>query len=52
MLTELLYPLQLDDSPLHIAMAGDHANFCVEHLFSVHGIDVNIKIKVSQSTDY
>ena len=48
MLTELLYPLQDADTPLHL-VARDGNTTCVEHLLSTPGIDVNIKGKVSQS---
>ena len=49
-LTELLYPLQNDDtSPLMLAAVGGHTT-CVERLLSAPGIDVNIKNKVSLST--
>ena len=47
MLTELLYPFQDGDTPLHLATLGGHAT-CVERLLSTPGIDVNIKGKVSQ----
>ena len=48
MLTELLYPLQLGQTPLHYAaMVGDAT--CVEHLLSTPGIDVNITNVVSWS---
>ena len=46
MLTELLYPLQDGDTPLHHAAKGGHTT-CVEHLLSTPGIDVTIKDKVS-----
>ena len=45
MLTELLYPLQDGDTPLHLALRG-HTT-CVERLLSIPGIDVNIKRRVS-----
>ena len=48
MLTELLYPIQYGNSPLHLAAREGNAT-CVEHLLSTPGIDVNIKGKVSQS---
>ena len=48
MLTELLYPLQDSDTPLHLAAKGGHTTF-VEHLLSTPGIDVNIKDEVSWS---
>ena len=52
MLTELLYPLQYGgDTPLHLAANGGHTT-CVEHLISTPGIDVNIRNKVSWSTEY
>ena len=50
MLTELLYPLQHGDTPLHLAARGGHTIF-VEHLLSTPGIYVNIKNKVSWSTE-
>ena len=46
-----LYPLQDGNTPLHLAMAGDHTS-CVEHLISTPGIDVNFKDEVSWSTQY
>ena len=46
MWTELLYPLQIGDTPLHFAARGGHTT-CVEHLLSTPGIDVNIKNMVS-----
>ena len=51
MLTELLYPLQYGDTPLHLAANGGHTA-CVEYLLSTTGIDVNIRNKVSWSTEY
>ena len=52
MLTELLYPLQGGDTPLHFALKGGHTA-CVEHLLSTPGIDVNIQNSgVSWSTEY
>ena len=51
MLTELLYPLQDDKTPLHVAAMFGHTT-CVEHLLSTPGIDVNIKDTVSWSTEY
>ena len=52
MLTELLYPVQHGgETPLHLAAKGGHS-ICVEHLLSTPGIDVNIKDKVSSSTEY
>ena len=50
MLTELLYPFQDGDTPLHLALRGGHTA-CVEHLLSTPGIDVNIKGNVSQSIE-
>ena len=46
MLSELLYPLQDGDTPLHLAAREGHTT-CVEGLVSTPGIDVNIKGKVS-----
>ena len=46
MLSELLYPLQHGDTPLHFAAKGGHTT-CVEHLLSSPGIDVNNKDDVS-----
>ena len=46
MLTELLYPLQNGDTPLHYAAREGHTP-CVERLLSTPGIDVNIKNKAS-----
>ena len=51
MLTELLYPLQDGDTPLHYA-AMEGPSTCVEHLLSTPGIEVNIKNNVSWSTEY
>ena len=48
LMTELLYPLQGSDTPLHLAAEGGHTT-CVEHLLSTPGIDVNIKDRVSWS---
>ena len=48
MLSELLYPLQDGNTPLHYAAKGGHTT-CVKHLLSTPGIDVNIKRKVSWS---
>ena len=48
MLTELLYPLQYGDTPLHYAVMGGHTS-CVECLLSANGIHVNIKAMVSCS---
>ena len=45
MLTELLYPLQNGNTPLHLAARGGHTT-CVEHLLSIPGIVVNIKDEV------
>ena len=50
MLTELLYPLQDGDTPLHLAAREGHTT-CVERLLSTPGIDVNIKDMVSQPID-
>ena len=50
MLTELLYPLQHGDNPLHLAARGGHTT-CVERLLSIPGIDVNIKDGVSWSIE-
>ena len=50
MLTELLYPLQDGDTPLHLALREGHTT-CVEHLLSTPGINVNIGNKVSQSIE-
>ena len=44
LMTELLYPLQGSDTPLHYAAREGHTT-CVEHLLSTPGIDVNIKDK-------
>ena len=51
MLTELLYPLQYGETPLHLAAMGVHTT-CVEHFLSTPGIDVNIKNDVSWFTEY
>ena len=51
MLTELLYPLQDGDTPLHLAAWKGH-DICVKHLLSTPGIDVNIKDRVSWSNEY
>ena len=51
MLTELLYPLQEVKTALHLATSGGHTN-CVKHLLSTPGIDVNIRNRVSWSTEY
>ena len=50
MLTELLYPLQCGDTPLHVAAREGHTT-CVEHLLSTPGIDVNTKDGVSWSIE-
>ena len=42
MLTELLYPPQHGDTPLHLA-AREGDTTCVEHLLSTPGINVNNK---------
>ena len=47
MLTNLLYPFQDGDTPLHLAARRGYTT-CVEHLLSTPGIDVNIGNKVSQ----
>ena len=39
-------PFQHGDTPLHLAASSGHADY-VEHLLSTHGIDVNLKDKVS-----
>ena len=46
MLTELLYPLQNGNTPLHLAAMSGHTA-CVERLLSNLGIDVNIEDEVS-----
>ena len=51
MLTELLYPLQFGNTPLHLAAEGGHTT-CMEHLLSTHGINVKIKTEVSWSTEH
>ena len=51
MLTELLCPLKVGYTPLHLAARGGCIT-CVERLLSTAGIDVNIKGKVSWSTEY
>ena len=52
MLAELLYPLQYNlYTPLHEAVIKGHTT-CVEQLLSTPGIDVNIKDKVSWTTEY
>ena len=48
MLTELLYPLQYGDTPLHLAAREGHTT-CVEHLIHTHGIDMSTNNKVSNS---
>ena len=50
MLTELLYPLQDGNTPLHLAAREGHTT-CTEHLLSTPGIDVNIKNRVSWSIE-
>ena len=50
MLTELLYPLQNGDTPLHLSARRGYTT-CVECLLSTPGIDVNIKNGVSQSIE-
>ena len=50
MLTELLYPLQDGDTPLHLAIRKGHTTY-VERLLSTPGIDVNMKDKVSWSIE-
>ena len=50
-LTEKLYPLQLGQTPLHLAVGGAQTT-CVERLLSTPGIDVNIKDKVNWSIEY
>ena len=53
MLTELLYPLQHGNTPLHFAVDGcDTAYVIVEYLLSTPGIDVNVKDWVSWFTEY
>ena len=49
-MTELLYPLQDGDTPLHLAARGGHTTH-VERLLSTPGIDVNIKDKVRWSIE-
>ena len=44
MLTELLYPLQDGNTPLHLAAKKGHTT-CVEHLLSTPGIDVDTAFK-------
>ena len=51
MLTEILYPLQDGDTPLHRAAKGGHTT-CVERLLSTPGLDVTIKDRVSGSIEY
>ena len=48
MLTELLYPLQYGDTPLHLVAWRGHPT-CLERLLSTPGIDVNVKSEVSWS---
>ena len=50
MLSELLYPLQEGNTPLHLAAMGGHTT-CVDHLLPTPGIDVNIKNVVSWSIE-
>ena len=50
MLTELLYPRQKGDTPLHLAIREGHTTY-VERLLSTPGIDVNMKDKVSWSIE-
>ena len=52
MLTELLYPLKVGHTPLHLAARGGHTS-CVECLLSTAGINVNITdtLMVSLSTE-
>ena len=50
MLAELLYPLQLGQTPLHLAIREGHTTY-VERLLSTPGIDVNIKDKVRWSIE-
>ena len=45
MLTELLYPLQYGNTPLHLAAREGHTT-CVKCLLSAPGIDVNKKISL------
>ena len=47
----IVYPLQDGYLPLHHAAKGGSTT-CVEHLLSTPGIDVNIRSKVSWSTEY
>ena len=51
MLTELLYPLQYGDTPIHLAAKRGHTT-CVKHLLSTPGIDVSIKSLVSNASLY
>ena len=44
------YPLQDDNTPLHLAVKGGHTT-CVEHLLSTPGIDGNIEDKVNCPTE-
>ena len=43
MLTEILYPLQDGNTPLHLAARGGHTT-CVEYLLSAPGIDIDVNI--------
>ena len=49
-LTELLYPLQNGNTPLHCTAMGGHTT-CVERLLSTPGIDVNNANRVSWSIE-
>ena len=51
MLTELSYPLQHGNTPLHLAAMGGHTT-CVEYILSTRGINMNIKNRVSWSTEF
>ena len=44
MLTELFYPLQDGDTPLHLAAKGGHTT-CVECFLSTPGIDVDAEFQ-------
>ena len=48
MLTELLYPLQGGNFPIHFAARGGDIT-CVKRLLCTPGTDVNIKNRVSWS---
>ena len=50
MLTELIYPLQLGDTLLHLAAEKGRTK-CMKRLLFTPGINVNIKNKVSWSID-